>query len=88
VGTLVNLLSVSQPGVSRHLRILHKSGFVRVRAEGQKRFYSLRPQPFRELDDWVHHCRELVEARLARLEKLLEEDTDGSHSALHSDRRT
>ena len=88
VGTLVNSLSVSQPGVSRHLRILHNAGFVRVRAEGQKRLYSLRRQPFRELDEWVHDYRDLVEARLDRLEKLVEGEAPDSHSAPRSARRT
>ena len=87
VGTLVDSLSVSQPGVSHHLRVLHNAGFVRVRAEGQKRFYSLRRQPFRELDDWVHDYRDLVEARFDRLEKLVEAEAFDSRSALHSGRR-
>jgi DNA-binding transcriptional ArsR family regulator len=88
VGTLVDSLSVSQPGISRHLRILHNSGFVRVRADGQKRFYSLRRQPFRELDDWVHGYRDLVEARFNRLEKLVEAENIDSRSARQSEQRT
>lgn len=88
VGALVNTLSVSQPGVSHHLRILHKAGFVQVRAEGQKRLYSLRRQPFRELDDWVHSYRDLVEVRLDRLEKLVEAQASDPRSAPRSMRRT
>lgn len=88
VGALASSLSVCQPGVSHHLRILHDAGFVRVRAEGQKRFYSLRRQPFRDLDDWVHEYRDLVEARLDRLETLVEAEASGSHSAFRSARRT
>ncbi|MGI0139660.1 MAG: ArsR/SmtB family transcription factor [Thermoplasmata archaeon] len=87
VGSLVTSLSVCQPGVSRHLRILHNAGFVRVRAEGQRRLYSLRREPFRELDAWVHEYRDLVEARLDRLEKLVEAESSDSRSALHSMRR-
>jgi DNA-binding transcriptional ArsR family regulator len=52
--------------VSRHLRILQEAGFVAVRAEGQKRLYLLRPEPFRELDAWIAKYRSLWEARLDR----------------------
>ena len=72
VGALVSSLAVCQPGVSRHLRILHREGFVRVRADGQRRLYSLRPQPFRDLERWIDEYRDLVEQRLDRLERLVE----------------
>ncbi len=71
VGALVSALGISQPGVSRHLRILHRAGFVHVRADGQRRLYSLRREPFRDLDAWIHDYRDLVEARLDRLEELV-----------------
>jgi len=58
--------------VSRHLRILHEAGFVAVRAEGQKRLYLLRPEPFRELDAWIAKYRGLWEARLDRFAAELE----------------
>jgi DNA-binding transcriptional ArsR family regulator len=66
VGDLVAAASIHQSGVSRHLRILQESGFVRVRPEGAQRFYSLRPEPFRELEDWLSRYRRLWEARLDR----------------------
>ncbi len=72
VGSLVAALGVSQPGISRHLRILRGAGFVGVRAEGQRRLYSLRRQPFQRLDAWIQDYRDLVEARLDRLEALVE----------------
>lgn len=87
VGALVSTLAVCQPGVSRHLRILHDRGFVRVRAEGQRRLYSLRPQPFRDIDRWVHDYRDLVEDRLDRLEQLVESDRSESHSLKREPRR-
>ena len=62
----------TSPGVSRHLRILHAAGFVSVRPEGQRRLYSLKPEPFRELDRWLAQYRDLWEARLDRLEEALE----------------
>jgi DNA-binding transcriptional ArsR family regulator len=67
VNDIVETVGIHQSGVSRHLRILHEASFVQVRADGQKRLYSLRPEPFREIDAWVTHYRRLWEARLDRL---------------------
>jgi len=72
VHELVEAVDIHQSGVSRHLRILHEAGFVRVRAEGQSRLYSLRAEPFRELDAWVRQYRDLWQARLDRFEVELE----------------
>ncbi len=66
VGDLVAAAGVRQSGVSRHLRILHAAGFVSVRPDRQLRLYSLRPEPFRELDGWLDRYRGLWEARLDR----------------------
>jgi DNA-binding transcriptional ArsR family regulator len=66
VGDLVAAVSIHQSGVSRHLRILQEAGFVTVRPAGAQRFYALRPEPFRELDDWLARYRRLWEARLDR----------------------
>ena len=66
VNDIVDRVDIHQSGVSRHLRILHEAGFVQVRPEGPKRLYSLRPEPFRELDAWVTQYRSLWEARLDR----------------------
>lgn len=71
VGEIVEQTRVHQSGVSRHLRILHESGFVSVRPDGQRRLYSLKPEPFRELEDWLAQYRELWEARLDRLDAAL-----------------
>ena len=72
VGELVEAVTIRQSGVSRHLRILHDAGFVTVRPDGQRRLYSLSPEPFRELDDWVSRYRALWESRLDRLGAELE----------------
>jgi DNA-binding transcriptional ArsR family regulator len=72
VGDIVDRVSIHQSGVSRHLRILNEAGFVRVRADGPRRLYSLRPEPFRELDAWVTRYRNLWEARLDRFAAELE----------------
>ena len=71
VNDIVDRLDIHQSGVSRHLRILHQAGFVRVRPVGPRRLYSLRPEPFRELDAWVSRYRSLWEARLDRFAERL-----------------
>jgi DNA-binding transcriptional ArsR family regulator len=72
VGEIVQQAGIHQSGVSRHLRILHDSGFVAVRPDGQRRMYSLKPEPFRELEDWLSQYRGLWEARLDRFGAALE----------------
>lgn len=72
VNDIVERVDIHQSGVSRHLRILHEAGFVRVRPVGPRRLYSLRPEPFRELDAWVNRYRSLWEARLDRFAAELE----------------
>jgi DNA-binding transcriptional ArsR family regulator len=64
VNDLIAQAGVQQSGVSRHLRILHEAGFVTVRPDGQRRLYSLKPEPFRELEHWLARYRRLWEARL------------------------
>ena len=64
VNDLVEQMDIHQSGVSRHLRILEESGFVQVRPDGPRRWYSLRAEPFRELDTWVSRYRTLWNARL------------------------
>jgi DNA-binding transcriptional ArsR family regulator len=73
VGEVVDKAGVHQSGVSRHLRILHEAGFVSVRPDGQRRLYSLRPEPFRELDGWLADYRRLWDARLDRFGAALEQ---------------
>ena len=72
VNDIVERMQIHQSGVSRHLRILSDAGFVRVRPDGPRRLYSLRPEPFRELDAWVEGYRNLWEARLDKLAEALE----------------
>src|SRR5262245_32073876 len=73
VNDIVEQTSIHQSGVSRHLRILLQTGFVSMRPAGQRRFYSLKPQRFRELDHWLAQYRTLWEARLDRFGAALEE---------------
>jgi DNA-binding transcriptional ArsR family regulator len=71
VGDVVAKAGIHQSGVSRHLRILSESGFVSMRPDGQRRLYSLKAAPFRELDGWLTGYRKLWEARLDRFEAAL-----------------
>jgi DNA-binding transcriptional ArsR family regulator len=72
VNDIVNALDIHQSGVSRHLRLLLEAGFVRVRPDGQHRLYSLRPEPFRELEGWLASYQKLWDARLTRFGEALE----------------
>jgi DNA-binding transcriptional ArsR family regulator len=72
VGELVRATALSQPSVSKHLRVLRDAGLVTVRADAQLRIYQLRPEPLRELDDWLEPYRRLWASRLDALEEHLE----------------
>jgi DNA-binding transcriptional ArsR family regulator len=76
VNDIVERMEIHQSGVSRHLRILHEAGFVKVRADGPRRLYSLRPEPFEELESWAHRYRAVWEARLDRFAKALAKRKD------------
>ncbi len=73
VGELVDLLEISQPGVSKHLRVLREAGLVRVRQDAQRRWYELRPEPLAEVDAWLTSYRHLWAARMDRLDDYLHE---------------
>jgi len=72
VNDIVEAMDIHQSGVSRHLRILMEAGFVQVRPDGQRRMYSLRPEPFRELEAWLTNYRGIWERRLDRFGAALE----------------
>jgi DNA-binding transcriptional ArsR family regulator len=73
VGELVARLDQSQPGVSRHLRVLREAGLVASRPEGQRRVYRLCPKPLEELDAWLATYRSLWSSHLDELEARLDE---------------
>jgi DNA-binding transcriptional ArsR family regulator len=66
VSELVDVVDIGQPGVSRQLAILQDARFVAVRPAGRRRLYALRPEPFRELDEWMMGYRGMWDARLDR----------------------
>jgi DNA-binding transcriptional ArsR family regulator len=71
VNVLVGRVAMSQPAVSKHLRVLRDAGLVMVRPDGQRRLYSVRPQPFIELDTWLEPYRQMWRDSLDKLEAQL-----------------
>jgi DNA-binding transcriptional ArsR family regulator len=73
VGAIVNDLSMSQPQVSRHLRVLSEVGLVRCRAEGRRRLYRLEPEHLRPLREWLVKYEQAWNDRMDRLDDYLKE---------------
>jgi DNA-binding transcriptional ArsR family regulator len=73
VGTIVNDLALSQPQVSKHLRVLGEVGLVRCRADGRRRLYSLEPARLRPMHEWLVKYEQAWNDRLDRLDDYLEE---------------
>jgi DNA-binding transcriptional ArsR family regulator len=78
VGELVDQLGLSQPGVSKHLKVLREADLVHVRQDAQRRWYGINPQPLAELDAWLTPYRKLWAGRLDALERHLDEEEDHS----------
>src|SRR3954451_16565536 len=73
VAELVERLDLTQPAISKHLRVLRDAGLVDVRPDAQRRLYRIRPEPLAELDEWLEPYRQLWTQRLDRLEAHLQE---------------
>ena len=71
VGELVDALDMSQPAVSKHLRVLREAGLVAVRVDAQRRIYSLRPEPLADVDVWLEPYRKFWRGKLADLQRHL-----------------
>ena len=67
-GEIASHFATSRPGVSRHLRVLHDAGLVRVREDGRRRLYSLDPAPLEEVDEWLEQYRRFWPNRLDALD--------------------
>jgi DNA-binding transcriptional ArsR family regulator len=76
VHVLVDQLGLSQPSVSKHLRVLRDAGLVAVRPDGQRRLYRLRPEPLFELDQWLEPYRRMWNRSLDQLEDHLARNRD------------
>jgi DNA-binding transcriptional ArsR family regulator len=74
VSELVGQVGLSQPGVSKHLRVLREAGLVEVRPDGRQRWYRLQAQPLAEVDRWLEPYRAHWSERLDALERHLEEN--------------
>ena len=74
VTELVDALDMSQPAVSKHLRVLRDAGLVAARVDGPRRVYSLRPEPLAELDAWLTPYRKFWRGKLAALQRHLARD--------------
>jgi DNA-binding transcriptional ArsR family regulator len=73
VNEIAERLELSQPLVSKHLRVLREAGIVQVRAAAQQRVYELRPEPFEQLETWVGSFRRLWEHRLDSLDDYVQQ---------------
>jgi DNA-binding transcriptional ArsR family regulator len=82
VGTMVNDLSMSQPQVSKHLRVLSEVGLVRCRAEGRRRLYSLEPARLQPFHDWLAKYEQAWNERMDRMHDYLK---DVQRKESHSD---
>jgi DNA-binding transcriptional ArsR family regulator len=76
VGELVGRLGLSQPAVSKHLRVLRQGGLVEVRGDAQRRLYSVRPEPLRAIYEWLAPYRSMWAASLDQLERHLDSTPD------------
>ena len=76
VGEIERKLRLSQPSVSKHLRVLREAGFVESRTEAQQRVYRLRPEPLMELDEWLEPFRRFWSKHIDALERHLDRMDD------------
>jgi DNA-binding transcriptional ArsR family regulator len=72
VGEIERELRMSQPAVSKHLRVLREAGFVESTVDAQRRLYRLNPEPLREVDSWLAQFRRFWSAHLDALERYLD----------------
>jgi DNA-binding transcriptional ArsR family regulator len=72
VGEIERQLRMSQPMVSKHLRVLRDAGFVESTVDAQRRLYRLKPEPFRELDRWLEQFRRFWSTHVDALERYLD----------------
>jgi DNA-binding transcriptional ArsR family regulator len=76
VNELVHRLDISQPGVSKHLKVLREAGLVEVRQDAQRRLYRVRAEPLAEIEQWLAPYRRLWAGTLDALERHLDAKED------------
>jgi DNA-binding transcriptional ArsR family regulator len=72
VGEIERQLRMTQPTVSKHLKVLRDAGFVEATVDAQRRLYRLKPEPFEELDDWLSQFRRFWSVHIDALERHLD----------------
>lgn len=72
VGEIAEQLCIRQPQASKHLRVLYDAGVVDFYAEANRRIYTLRPEPFKEMDSWLDHYRKLWNEKFDNLDSYLQ----------------
>ena len=72
VGDIERQLRMTQPTVSKHLRVLREAGFVEATRDAQRRFYRLKPEPFQEVDAWLDQFRKFWNVHVDALERHLD----------------
>ncbi|HEY1810331.1 MAG TPA: metalloregulator ArsR/SmtB family transcription factor [Acidobacteriaceae bacterium] len=89
VGEIERQLRMSQPTVSKHLRVLREAGFVEASVDAQRRLYRLRPEPLKEIDAWLEPFRRFWEAHVDALERHLDrmEQVERTQGRARSQRR-
>ena len=87
VGEIERQLLMTQPTVSKHLRVLREAGFVEATADAQRRLYRLRPEPLRELDDWIAPYRRFWSAHIDALERHLDHHFDRNDRSKQAKRK-
>ncbi len=87
VGDLERQLRLSQPTVSKHLRVLREAGLVESTVDAQRRLYRLKPEPLREIDDWLDQFRRFWSAHVDALERHLDRMEKDHSTATKKSRR-
>ncbi len=89
VGDIERQLRMTQPTVSKHLRVLREAGFVESTVDAQRRLYRLKPEPFQEVDAWLDQFRRFWSAHLDALERHLDRmDREGMNQSTPTKRKT
>ena len=73
VGEIAEQLGLRQPQTSKHLKVLSDNGILEVQAEANRRIYKLRPEPFQELDSWIHSFQRVMQERFDNLDDYLKD---------------
>ena len=87
VGEIERRLRMSQPTVSKHLRVLRDAGFVEATVDAQRRLYRLRPEPLQEIDDWLAPFRQFWSAHVDALERHLDRMEESARRSTTSSRK-